>query len=1168
MTSDIWQSADGSYYRDTYNADGSGSDIWQNADGSHGTDAWNADGSGSGTDYGASGGYYTYTQDAQGNYNELDYAANGSLTGSHTSTNDGLGDTTSIYYDANSVKLSDSWTKADGSNGTDTFNADGTSSGTVSNADGSYSTYTNDGHGDVTTNYYDASGNLQDYTVLIGDGHGNGTTTNYGINGNVLSTTVSTNDGLGDVTTTVYDSNGSYQQSTVKNDGSTTTTNYNAATGEVIGSVATTGAGYSYVYDNTVNVAGIVGEAESKVTYTYADGSTYAADTVYDPNGSYQQSTVKGDGSTTTTNYNAATGEVVGSVATANAGYSYTYDNTVNVNGINGETESVVDYTYADGSTYSTDTIYDPNGSYQQSTIKGDGSTTTTNYNTATGEVSGSVATAGAGYSYTYDNTQNVNGVSGETESKVTYTYADGSTYATDTVYDPNGSYQQSTVKGDGSTTTTDYNAATGEVSGSVATAGAGYSYTYDNTVNVNVVSGETESKVTYTYADGSTYGTDTVYDPDGSYQQSTIKGDGSTTTTNYDAVTGEVSGSVATAGAGYSYTYDNTVNVNGVAGETESQVTYTYSDGSTYATDTVYDPNGSYQQSTVKADGSTTTTDYNVVTGEVSGSVATAGAGYSYTYDNTQNVNSVSGETESLVNYTYADGSTYGTDTVYDPNGSYQQSTVEGDGSTTSTDYNAVTGEVSGNVATAGAGYSYTYDNTVNVNGVTGETESNVTYTYADGSTYGTDTVYDPNGSYQQSSVKGDGSTTTTNYNASTGEVIGSVATAGAGYSYTYDNTINVNGVAGETESKVNYTYSDGSTYNTDTVYDPNGSYQQSTLSGDGSTTTTNYNAVTGEVIGSVATAGAGYSYTYDNTQNVNSVSGETESKVTYTYSDNSTYAVDTVYNPDNSYFQAWSKSDGTAGSTAVNASGILTGDSIVNADGSQEIDAGGNHLIMGSSASDTLAVASGNDILIGAAGSASITTGSGNNLIAFNAGDGQEVVNNVTGQNNTISLGGHFAFSDLALQKNGSDLILDIGASDSITFKNWYAGAQNIVNLQVVESAMTDFNHGSTDVLRNSNVENFDFQALVAAFDQAQAANPGLNAWGVTNDLLNAHLASSDTAALGGDLAYVYGSQGSLSGMNVAAAQNTLSNSQFAAAPQTLNPWPTLNTGTAQIR
>ena len=229
---------------------------------------------------------------------------------------------------------------------------------------------------------------------------------------------------------------------------------------------------------------------------------------------------------------------------------------------------------------------------------------------------------------------------------------------------------------------------------------------------------------------------------------------------------------------------------------------------------------------------------------------------------------------------------------------------------------------------------------------------------------------------------------------------------------------------------------------------------------------------------------------------------------------------------------------------------------------------DTAGNNLLDGGAGTDTLTGNTGNEIFIGGQGNDVINAGSGSNIIAFNKGDGLDTVNCVTGTSNTISLGGNFAFADLALQKSGSDLILDIGASDSITLKNWYVGIKGIVNLQVVETAMSDFNPGSMDVLRNSNVENFDFQALVAAFDQAQVANPSLNAWSVTNDLLTTHLASSDTAALGGDLAYVYGSQGSLTGFNVSTAESELSNTQFATAAQTLNPWPTLNTGTAQIR
>jgi hypothetical protein len=1196
VLSDSWTKADGSYGSDTYNSDGSRisitndglgdaitttydavgvkqQDNWTKADGSYGNDTFNADGSSTGMARNNQN-ESTYTNNGQGVITTI-YYSYWTETGSNISTNDGLGDTSTTNYDVYGIKLNHSWAKSDGSHGSDIFNPDG-----------SYSSSANDGHGNVTTQNFDAQSRLVSDQWTHADGS-SGTDSFDPVTGQAISSTITAGSVGGE---TLFGKTGRNTFVLSLGNGQNVIDDSAAllaAGGDVLGfgpgissqDVSFTQQGadvlVSYSANDSVLIKnfdlwGINGPALIG-SCTFADGSSIDISTglSYDVPGSYS-----------ITWYDAH-GKIISDMWEYNDGSHGT------------------DIFYTDGS--SVGIGYNPDGSYYTSTrdVQGnyaeldfnangiktydyfwhqaDGSRSEDTFN-ADGSSSGDSHNADGSYSnYTNDGHGDVttnNYDSNGNLARYSTLISDGHGNGTTTNYDASGNVLEtivSTNDGMGSTTTTDYNTVTGEVIGSVATAGAGYSYTYDNTQNVNGIAGETESQVTYTYADGSTYTTDTVYDSNGSYQQSTAKNDGSTTTTDYNAATREVSGSVATAGAGYSYTYDNTQNVNGVAGETESKVTYTYADGSTYGTDTVYEPNGSYQQSTAQSNGSATNTNYNSITGEVSGSVATAGAGYSYTYDNTKNVNGVAGETESKVTYTYADGSTYGTDTIYDPNGSYQQSTVQSNGSTTTTDYNAATGEVSGSVATAGAGYSYTYDN---INGVAGETESKVTYTYADGSTYGTDTVNDPNGSYQQSTVQSNGSATTTDYNAATGEVSGSVATAGAGYSYTYDNTKNVNGVAGETESKVTYTYADSSTYATDTVYDPNGSYQQSTVQSNGSATTTDYNAATGEVSGSVATAGAGYSYTYDNTKNVNGVAGETESKVSYTYADGSTYGVDTVYNPDGSYFQGWSKSDGTAGSVAVKANGTLAGDSWAHADGTQGVDAASNQLLMGGIAADTLAGGNGNDILIGGAGNDVITTGAGTNIIAFDKGDGQDVVNATSGQNNTLSLGGSFAYNDLALQKSGNDLILDIGpstgsgqASDSITFKDWYAGNNNIVDLQMIASAMSDFNPGSTDTLRNTNVENFDFQKLVGAFDQALAANPGITAWGVTNSLLDAHLASSDTAALGGDLAYEYGMRGNLTGFNVSAAQGTLSNS-FATAPQVLNPWPTLNTGTAQIK
>ncbi|MGO9443527.1 MAG: hypothetical protein ACLPXB_01980, partial [Thiobacillaceae bacterium] len=310
-----------------------------------------------------------------------------------------------------------------------------------------------------------------------------------------------------------------------------------------------------------------------------------------------------------------------------------------------------------------------------------------------------------------------------------------------------------------------------------------------------------------------------------------------------------------------------------------------------------------------------------------------------------------------------------------------------------------------------------------------------------------------------------------------------------------------------------------------------------------------------------------AGYSYTYDNTQNVGGVSGVTESKVVYTYADGSTYATDTVNNPDGSYFQSWNKSDGTAGSSAVNATSTLVGDSWVYADGSQGVDSGGNHLVIGGAPSDALSGQSGNDLIMGQ-GNDTLTGGSGANIIAFNKGDGADVVNATSGANNTLSLGGGINYADLSFSKSGNDLILNEG-TDAITFKDWYASSanQNFVTLQVIEAASSSYNPASTSALYNNEVVDFGFTSLVNQFNAALAQTPTLTQWSLTNGLLTAYLSGSNTAALGGDLAYYDGLTGNLSGMNVAAAQAALQNPSFGTATQSISPWSSISQGAVAI-
>ncbi|WP_051412926.1 proprotein convertase P-domain-containing protein [Methylophilus sp. 5] len=213
------------------------------------------------------------------------------------------------------------------------------------------------------------------------------------------------------------------------------------------------------------------------------------------------------------------------------------------------------------------------------------------------------------------------------------------------------------------------------------------------------------------------------------------------------------------------------------------------------------------------------------------------------------------------------------------------------------------------------------------------------------------------------------------------------------------------------------------------------------------------------------------------------------------------------------------------------------------------------GNNLLDGGSGVDVINAGNGNDLIIGGTNNDTITTGTGKDVILFNKGDGVDTINASVGTDNTLSLGGNFAYSDLSLTKSSNDLILKMGASDQITLKGWYDTAANnksVLNLQVIADAMQGFSLGGADTLRNNKVETFNFANLVSAFDAAGAtAN-----WQLTDARLTAHLsAGSNTAAIGGDIAYQYGNTGSLTGVGLLAAQAVMNNASVGQSAQTLN-------------
>jgi Ca2+-binding RTX toxin-like protein len=215
-----------------------------------------------------------------------------------------------------------------------------------------------------------------------------------------------------------------------------------------------------------------------------------------------------------------------------------------------------------------------------------------------------------------------------------------------------------------------------------------------------------------------------------------------------------------------------------------------------------------------------------------------------------------------------------------------------------------------------------------------------------------------------------------------------------------------------------------------------------------------------------------------------------------------------------------------------------------------------GGNDLLSGGADGDILNGGAGSDFFIGSIGNDTINTGTGYDVLAFNRGDGADIVAASTDKDNTVSLGNGITYADLLFTKTGNDLVLGTGTNEQLTFKDWYANANNhsVANLQIVIEGTSDYDPASTSKLNNRKVEQFNFDGLVNKFDQARAATPTLTTWALTSALMDFHLAASDVDAFGGDLAYQYAKNGTLGGISTTPAQALLASPQFGTANQNL--------------
>jgi len=256
--------------------------------------------------------------------------------------------------------------------------------------------------------------------------------------------------------------------------------------------------------------------------------------------------------------------------------------------------------------------------------------------------------------------------------------------------------------------------------------------------------------------------------------------------------------------------------------------------------------------------------------------------------------------------------------------------------------------------------------------------------------------------------------------------------------------------------------------------------------------------------------------------------------------------------------------------GNSSTNALNGGRGNDILEGGAGNDVltDTSGNALLHGGSGDDAVTGGAGAELFIGGSGNDTVITGTGTDVIAFNRGDGADIVGASKGGDNTLSLGNGIGYSDLSFRVQGKDLILDVGNAESVLFRDWYArSGQSVGTLQVVLDSTDEYDPTSTSPILDHRVERFDFMGLVGQFDQARQADPGLTSWDLLNALGQYHLGGSDSEAVGGDLAYWYGRNGSLTGMDVLAAQEVVGGADFGASLQALRPFSGLQTGAVRL-
>lgn len=193
------------------------------------------------------------------------------------------------------------------------------------------------------------------------------------------------------------------------------------------------------------------------------------------------------------------------------------------------------------------------------------------------------------------------------------------------------------------------------------------------------------------------------------------------------------------------------------------------------------------------------------------------------------------------------------------------------------------------------------------------------------------------------------------------------------------------------------------------------------------------------------------------------------------------------------------------------------------------------GNNLIEAGAGNDYVYF-EGHSLVIGGLGDDWIDVYGFNGVVAFNPGDGADTM--FVNDSFTLSIGGGVTSADLSLTADGDDVVVNVGALDSVRLKREGGAYENswpTVLLQLFGSAHL-----------------YNFGAALGAFDSARASDPSLTEWELGSVLPGYLFLSSETSAVGGAIAHQYAITGSTSQIGDAQIVTFLEASGFGAVLQ----------------